>query len=101
MDTSSTEVTVKETTSAEATLSEDTTSNGVTSQSIEETSLTEAPTTTQEVTSSETISQSAGITSSANVCFAGLSDPNGQPDVDSRISDCSAYNTVTVSPFAS
>lgn len=101
MDTSSTEVTAEETTSAEATLSEDTTSNGVTSQSIEETSSTEDPTTTQEVTSSETISQPAGITSSANVCYAGLSDPNGQPDVDSRISDCSSYNTVTVSPFAS
>lgn len=101
MSTSSTEVTVEETTSAETTPSEDTTSNGVTSQSVEESSLTEAPTTTQEVTSSETTSESAGITSSANVCLAGLKDPNGQPDVDSRISDCSAYNTVTVSPFAS
>jgi len=100
MDTSSTDETVEETTSAETTPSEATTSNGVTSQSVEETSLTEAPTTTQEVTS-ETTSQSAGITSSANVCLAGLKDPNGQPDVDSRISDCSAYNTVTVSPFAS
>ncbi|KAH7184757.1 uncharacterized protein B0J16DRAFT_122115 [Fusarium flagelliforme] len=101
IDTSSTETTGEEITSAETTPSEATTSNGVTSESVEGTSLTEAPTTTQEATSSETTSQSAGITSSANVCFAGLSDPNGQPDVDSRISDCSAYNTVTVSPFAS
>ncbi|KAJ4006117.1 hypothetical protein NW752_001367 [Fusarium irregulare] len=99
--TSSAEMTAEETTSAETTPSETTTSNEVTSQSVEETSSTEASTTTQEVASSETTSQAAGITSSANVCFAGLSDPNGQPDVDSRISDCSAYNTVTVSPFAS
>ncbi|KAL4724392.1 hypothetical protein ACLX1H_009006 [Fusarium chlamydosporum] len=54
-----------------------------------------------EITSSETASQSAGVTSSANVCVAGLNNPNGQPDLQSRINDCSAYNTVTVSPLAS
>ncbi|KAH6949458.1 hypothetical protein HG530_014515 [Fusarium avenaceum] len=67
----------------------------------QESSSTEATKTTQEVTSSETTSQSTEVTSSANVCLAGLNDPNGQPDVESRISDCSAYNTVTVSPLAS
>jgi hypothetical protein len=77
MDTSSTEETTQETTSAEITK------------------------TTQEVTSSETTSQSAGVTSSANLCVAGLNNRNGQPDLQSRISDCSAYNTVTVSPLTS
>ncbi|KAM0243947.1 hypothetical protein ACHAP5_006710 [Fusarium lateritium] len=67
----------------------------------QETSSTEATITSKETTSSETTSQSAGVTSSANICLAGLNDPNGIPDVESRLDDCSAYNTVTVSPLTS
>ncbi|RGP63995.1 hypothetical protein FSPOR_8323 [Fusarium sporotrichioides] len=95
-DTSSTEVTAQENTSGEVT-----TSDVVTSRPLEEVSSTEATETTQELTSTETTSQAAGVTSSVNVCVDGLRDPNGQPDLQSRISDCSAYNTVTVSPFTS
>ncbi|KAM0231411.1 hypothetical protein ACHAPO_008521 [Fusarium lateritium] len=70
-------------------------------QIIDQETTSADTTTSVEQTTSDTASQSAGVTTSANVCVAGLNDPNGQPDVESRIQDCSAYNTVTVSPFAS
>ncbi|KAM0547533.1 hypothetical protein ACHAPJ_010277 [Fusarium lateritium] len=100
--TSADENTSKETTSGKETSSvEETTSAEVTSHFVDETSSTEATKTSEEVTSAERTSHSAGVTSSVDACVEGIRDSNGQPDLQSRIHDCSVYNTVTVSPLTS
>ncbi|KAF4943989.1 hypothetical protein FSARC_14795 [Fusarium sarcochroum] len=103
-ETTSEETTFEETTSRETTSADDQTSAETTSKettSGKETSSIEVTKTTEETTFAETTSNSAGVTSSVDACVEGLRNPNGQPDVQSRIHDCSVYNTVTVSPLTS
>ncbi|KAJ4246354.1 hypothetical protein NW762_013705 [Fusarium torreyae] len=100
--TSADENTSNETTSGKETSSvEDTTSAEVTSYFVDETSSTEATKTSEEITSTETTSHFAEATSSVDACVEGILNLNGQPDLQSRIHDCSVYNTVTVSPLTS
>ncbi|KAJ4247417.1 hypothetical protein NW762_013092 [Fusarium torreyae] len=76
-------------------------SASTTSSTIINTSTTVAfSTESAKTTDAAETTTSVDATTSENACILGINGANGQPPRESRLSDCSALYTVTVSPYA-